>query len=398
MISDENNDTIMEKFSELLFSNDPAMFKSILELLYNKVMLMEREYALNAKPYERTASRTGFANGYKDKKLNTRVGKLQIKVPQVRDINFYPQCLDKGSRSEKALKLAIAEMYIQGVSTRKIAAITEQLCGFEVSSTQVSRLSKELDEELESFRNRSLEQYPYIYLDASYFKVRHNGTVIDMACLIACGVNSNGYREILGNSVSLSEASIHWREFLQSLQKRGLHGTQLITSDDHPGLKDARKKVFPSVPWQRCQYHMSQNAQSYAPNKILKSAIGEAMRDVFQSPTREIANMMIEKIVVEFEKKAPEFVSWLQENIEEGLTCYNYPKDHRPRIRTSNMVERLNREIKRRTNVAVLFPNKESLHRLITALLSERHEEWITSCKYLNIKNLNNNNTFKRCA
>ena len=320
MISDENNNTVMEKFAELLFSNDPTMLKTVLELLYNKVMLIEREHVLNAKPYERKENRSGYANGYKDKKLNTRMGELQLKVPQTRDIQFYPQCLEKGCRSEKALKLAIAEMYVQGVSTRKITTITEKLCGLEISPTQVSRLSKELDEELEPFRNRPLEEYTYVYLDASYFKVRHNGTVIDMACLIACGVNGDGYREVLGSSVSLSEASIHWREFLQSLQKRGLHGTQLVISDDHAGLNDARRQVFPSIPWQRCQYHMSKNAQYYAPNKILKSAIGEAMRDIFQSPNRETANMMIEKTITEFEKEAPEFVKWLKGNIEEGLT------------------------------------------------------------------------------
>ena len=208
--------------------------------------------------------RQGYANGFKDKRLNSRVGELELQVPQTRGVPFYPNCIEKGLRSERALKLAVAEMYLKGVSTRKVEKITEQLCGLEISSTQVSRMTKELDEEFNLFRNRDLGEFPYVVLDAIYLKVQHNGSVIDQAVFIAYGVNLEGKREILGISVSLSEAEVHWRGFFENLQRRGLKGVRLITSDDHPGLKAALRSVFPNVPLQRCQFHMSQNAQSLA--------------------------------------------------------------------------------------------------------------------------------------
>ena len=194
------------------------------------------------------------------------MGALALKVPQTRDTDFYPACLEKGNRSERALKLAVAEMYLKGVSTRKVTAITKELCGLDVSSTQVSAMAKELDEEFDAFRNRSLGEFPYVYVDAIYLKVRHNGTVIDQAGVIAYGVNKGGKREILGVSMELSEAEVHWRSFFESLRNRGLCGVRLLVSDDHSGLRSAMRTVFPGIPWQRCQFHMTQNAQHYAPN------------------------------------------------------------------------------------------------------------------------------------
>jgi putative transposase len=391
-LDQDSNNELMLKFFEVLNENNQDGIRSLLEGILNALMKLEREKALQAKPYERNPERQGYSNGFKPKLLNTRMGSLDLQVPQVRGISFYPQCLEKGSRSEKALKLAVAEMYLKGVSTRKVEAITKALCGLDFTSMQVSRAAKELDEEFSLFRNRLLGIFKYVFLDAIYLKVRHNGIVIDQSVLIAYGVNSEGKREILGASTSMSEAEAHWRAFLESLVKRGLHGIELITSDDHFGLRNARLKVFPSVPWQRCQFHMSQNAQSYAPRQVLKEPIAIAMRDIFNSPNLSDAKQKSNEIKMNFSKSAPEFTKWLEENIEEGLTCFNYPRIHQKRIRTTNGLERVNREIKRRTRVAVLFPNAESAIRLVTGVLIEIHEEWVTEKCYLKMSEKNEEN------
>ena len=310
-----------------------------MELLLNAAMKIEREQFLGAEAHERTEERKGYANGYKPKGLQTRMGALELQVPQVRGLGFYPQSLEKGSRSEKALKVAIAQMYIEGVSTRRVQDITEKLCGYEVSSTQVSRVTKELDGEFELFRNRPIGEISYLLIDAIYLKIRHNGTIIDMAILLAYGITPEGKREILGASSELSEAEVHWREFLQSLQARGMRGLQLVVSDDHAGLKKARMAVFPSVPWQRCQFHLCQNAQSYAPKKSMRHEIAEVMRSIFGSPTLEIAKEMKRQAIEKYQKRAPEFAKWLEENVDEGLTVYQFPQEHWRKIRTSNGIE-----------------------------------------------------------
>ena len=374
--------TVIEALSEA----EGDGVKILLETVLNAVMKLERDNTLKAAPYERTEERQGYSNGFKNKTLHSRVGSLELKIPQARGIAFYPGCLEKGLRSERALKLAVAEMYLKGVSTRKVQAITEELCGLEISSTQVSRMTQELDGEFEAFRNRRLGSFKYLFLDAVYLKVRHNGTVIDQAVLIAYGINQFGKREFVGASVSLSEAEVHWRDFLESLQERGLGGLELITSDDHSGLRAALRSVFPAVLWQRCQFHMIQNAMHYAPKRNLREKIASAMKDIFNSPGRKEAQRMVKEVSKAFEEEAPEFVDWLAENVEEGLTCYSFPKKHRKRIRTSNGVERINREIKRRARVAVLFPNKESALRLVTAILMEIHEEWVTGKVYLDME------------
>ena len=272
-----------------------------------------------------------------------------------------------------------------GVSTRKVTEITEQLCGTEISASQVSRISKLLDDELEQFRNRPLGSYPVVYLDAHYEKVRRQGSIQDVAVLKATGVNCWGKREVIGVSCRLSEAEVHWREFLQQLQKRGLEGVQLIVSDDHSGLRAARRAVFPSVPWQRCQFHLSKNAQQYARRKEDKPRIAQAMRDIFDAPSREDAEELKGKVVKKFEKIAPEFVSWLEDNVDEGLTVFDFPRSWWRRIRTINGLERLHREIRRRTRVVGIFPHEASALRLISAVLAEIHEEWLTGRQYLNL-------------
>lgn len=390
MISDKINDTLIEQILKGLIGQGTEGLTPVLELLFNAAMKVEREQFLGASSHERTEERKGYANGYKPKGFQTRMGALELEVPQVRGLGFYPQSLEKGTRSEKALKLAIAQMYLEGVSTRKVQEITEKLCGYEVSSTQVSRLTQELDGQFEQFRNRPIGVICYLLFDATYIKIRHNGSVIDMAILVAYGVNPEGKREILGASASLSEAEVHWREFFQNLQARGMHGVRLAISDDHAGMKKARMAVFPSMPWQRCQFHLAQNAQSYAPRKSMKAEIAEAMRDIFNSPSLEIAHQLKRRTIEKYQKRAPEFAKWLEENIDEGLTIYQFPREHWKKIRTSNGMERINKEIKRRTRVAVLFPNPESALRLVTGVLIEIHEDWVTGRQYLEMDPLLN--------
>jgi len=382
---------LLEELLEEVIENGTEGILPVMQMLLNFAMKQERSQYLKAEPYERSTNREGYANGYKPKTLQTRMGSMTVEIPQVRGMSFYPSSLEKGCRSERALKLAIAEMYVKGVSTRKVAKITEALCGLDISSTQVSRLSKLMDEELEAFRSRSLGSYAYVYLDTRYEHVRHAGNVRDLAVLLAVGVNPGKPREVLGVSVSLSEAEVHWREFMEDLSARGLKGMELIISDDHSGLKAARKSVFPSVPWQRCHFHMAQNAQSYIPKVSLRKTLGGVLKSIFNAPTRADAIELKNRAVNQYGKIAPDWCKWLDENLEEGLTVFSFPMSHWRKIRTTNGVERLNREIKRRTRVATLFPNKESCLRLVTAIVEEIHEDWMAGRKYLSIPDTDEN-------
>jgi transposase-like protein len=304
-------------------------------------------------------------------------------VPQTRGVEFYPSALEKGVRSERALKLAVAEMYVQGVSTRKVAAITEQLCGLEVTSSQVSRAARALDEELEAWRSRPLGETPYLILDARYEKLRHGGSVVSCAVLVAIGIDTQGKRSILGVSVSLSEAEVHWREFLASLQARGLHGVRQVTSDAHAGLKEALDARLTGVPWQRCQFHLAKNALAYVPRPSMQPEITAGLRAVFDAPDRTEAQRQLDLAVKRYRATAPKLAEWLEQNVPEGLTIFTLPAKHRRRLRTSNMLERLNEEINRRTRVAGLFPNEASVLRLVSAVLMETSEDWETGRKYL---------------
>jgi transposase-like protein len=357
-----------------------------MEILLNEVMKLERSQALRASPYERCEERCGYANGYKPKAVKTRVGELQLKVPQARNVEFYPSSLEKGVRSERALKLAVAEMYVQGVSTRKVAKIAQELCGTDVSSMQVSRAAQLLDEELQGWRERSLGEVPYLLIDARYEKVRHGGHVIDCALLVAIGVLPNGKRSVLGTSVSLSEAEVHWREFFESLVARGMHGVQLIVSDDHSGLGAARQAVLPAVPWQRCQFHLQQNAQSYVPQQSLKGEVAQDLRNVFNAADRGEADRLLKIAADKHRQAAPKLAEWMEANVPEGLAVFGLPAAHRKRLRTTNAVERLNKEIARRTRVATLFPNEASLLRLASAVLVETDEDWQTGKRYLTME------------
>ena len=266
-----------------------------------------------------------------------------------------------------------------------MSQITEQLCGTEISATQVSRIAKMLDEELEQFRERELGEYRVLYLDAHYEKVRVNGAIQDLAILKALGVNRWGKREVLGVSATLSEAEVHWREFLQALQRRGLQGVQLVVSDDHVGLRAARRAVFPSIPWQRCQFHLAQNAQAHAHNRAQAREMGQAIRDIFNSPSLAEAEAMAARVAERFAKENPKWVKWLEENIAEGFTVYRFARSAHRKIRTVNTLERVNKEIRRRTRVVGIFPNEASVLRLTSAVLAEIHDEWLTGRQYLNL-------------
>lgn len=372
---------------ELLAEHGFDGLAQALTILLNEAMKLQRAEALGAAHYQRTSERRGYANGYKPKTVSSRLGKLELSVPQARGgVEFYPSALERGERSEKALKLAVAEMYVHGVSTRKVAAITQELCGFEVSSTQVSRAAGLLDEELEKWRTRPLGRMPYLILDARYEKVRHGGAVVDCAVLLAVGITPEGKRSVLGVSVSLSEAEVHWRDFLASLQDRGLHGVELIVSDDHAGLKAARCGRFAGVPWQRCQFHLAQNALHYVPQATMRSEVTADLRNIWNAPDRPAAERLLAEMVQKYQKTAPKLATWLEENVPEGLTVFTLPPAHRRRLRTTNLLERLNKEIKRRTRVATLFPNEASLLRLVSAVLIEISEDWETGKLYLNME------------
>jgi transposase-like protein len=274
-------------------------------------------------------------------------------------------------------------MYVQGVSTRKVAAITEELCGFDISSSQVSRAAAELDEILEKWRNRPLGAYPYLVVDARYEKVREGGRVLNCAVLIAVGIRDDGKREVLGVSVELSESEVHWRNFIRSLIERGLHGIELVISDAHEGLKAALKAVLPGTPWHRCQFHLQQNAQSYVPRQRMKKEVASRIRAIFNAPCEEDAQRLLSQFVKDYADTAPRLAAWAEENLPEGFVVFKFPEEHRRRIRTSNMVERLNREINRRTRVVGIFPNAASCLRLVSAVLMEISEEWEQGRIYL---------------
>jgi putative transposase len=382
--------TAIGQMLEAVIENGLEGLEEAVSILLNEAMKVERSRALGAEPWQRSQGRLGYANGYKPRQLNSRVGKLALQIPQVRgDVDFYPSALERGLRSERALKLAIAEMYVKGVSTRKVTAVMESLCGLEVTSTEVSRCAGLLDEQLEKWRNRPLEHCPYLVLDARYENVRIDGTVRSCAVLIAAGVRDDGKRSLLGVSSSMSEAEVHWRTFLSSLKQRGLHGVQMITSDNHEGLKAALKAAFHGVAWNRCHFHLQQNAAAYVPKVHMRAAVAEDIRSILTAPSRSEAERLLDLTVTKYSASCSRLAQWMQSALPEGFTVFMLPKNQRRRLRTTNMLERVNKEVKRRTRVATLFPNEASLLRLVTAVLMEISEDWETGKVYLNLQEEN---------
>jgi len=381
----QNNCTLPKRLLEQLSKAGLEGLPELIRYFVNESMQAEREQYIQAGRYERTAERTGHANGYKPKTVKTRVGEITFDIPQVREGGFYPAALEKGLRSERALTLTLAEMYILGVSTRKVKSILETLCGTGVSATQVSRAIAQLDGILQAWRERPLGEMVFLFLDARYEKVRENGQVRDAAILMAFGVDLAGKRQILGVFVSLSEHEAHWKAFLQDLKRRGLHGVQLITSDDHHGLQAARQEVFGGVPWQRCQFHIQQNAVAYVPRVSMRAEVAADIRAVFNAPDRKTAELLLSRAVQKYAHAAPRLSAWMEENIPESLTVLDFPIQYRRFLRTANMLERVNREVRRRTRVVGIFPNEASCLRLISALLMEYSEDWEVGRKLLRL-------------
>lgn len=381
----EHDFTLSSEILEEVADHGFDFLPELMRIIFNAAMQAEREKFLGAAPYQRSPERRGQANGFKPKTVKTRVGEVQFDIPQVRDGAFYPSALEKGLRSERALHLTMAEMYVQGVSTRKVNAIIEQLCGSQVSSTQVSRATQLLDDTLQEWRTRPLGVCPYLYLDAHYEKVRDHGQIRDAAVLIASGVTPDGKRRILGVSVSLGEHEIHWRNFLQGLVSRGLSGVQLIVSDDHAGLKAARQSVFGGVPWQRCQFHLQQNAQAYVPRMELRAPVAADLRNIFNAPNRVAAESLLKQTIAKYAKSTAKLAAWLESDLLEGFTVFDFPPQHQRRLRTVNGIERVNREIERRTRVVSIFPSESACLRLITAILMEMDEEWQIGKIYLTL-------------
>ena len=360
----------------------------IAEILMNAAMLLERERHIGAAPHQRDVERNGYGNGFKPRTFHTGIGALELAVPQVResDVPFRTSLLEKGSRSERALKSAIATMYVEGVSTRRVTKVMEQMCGFNVSSGQVSNLNKQLDEEFKKWRTRPLPEIIYLTVDATYYKVRIDGVVRDCATLIAHGVRrSDGKRMILGVSCALSEAEVHWREFLTDLKARGIGQPDTVTSDAHSGLKAALKATLNSVPWQRCQFHLQQNAQEYVTKQHLKSKVASDIKVIFNADSLDHAKLRLSDFVESYSESQPKLATWAEENLPEGFTVFALPESHRKRMRTSNACENVNGQIKKRTRVVGLFPSEESLLRLVTGILIEISETWETGKAYLTL-------------
>ena len=355
----------------------------------NAAMLLERIAHVGASPNERNVEgRNGYANGFKPRSFQTAMGKLQIALPQVResDAPFRTALLEQGSRSERALKSAIATMYVEGVSTRRVTRIMEKLCGFQVSSGQVSNLTKQLDVEFVKWRSRPLPNIIYLALDATYYKVRIDGVVRDCATLVAIGVRrEDGKRMILGVSCALSEAEVHWRDFSNSLRERGIGIPDLVTSDAHTGLKAALKACLGATPWQRCQFHLQQNAQQYITKQDLKSKVAADIAAIFNADDRPHAEARLASFIKTYSETQSKLADWAETNIPEGFTVFSIPEAHRKKTRTSNACETLNSQIKRRPRVVGLFPNEDALLRLVTAVLIEISETWETGKAYLKL-------------
>ena len=382
---DLRDDTTIHAIMDYLIANGAAGMARVFGQLFELAMQIEREQHLKATHYERTPERLGYANGYKPKRIDTPAGTVTIQVPKTAghgDDAFYPQSLERGQRSSRAVMLAVAEMYIKGVSTRQAEDVMRAFGIQSLSSTQVSRAAKLLDEELAAWRNRPLDPMKYLILDARYEKARHDGVVRDVAVLSAIGVGTDERRHILGLSVALSEAEVHWRAFLESLQARGLRGTTFIVSDDHAGLKAARRAVLGAATWQRCQFHLAQNALQHGPNNDIRKRIGKQLRAVWNASSLEAAEVELAALVASYHDKHPDFADWLENNVPEGLAVFTLPDAHQKRMRTSNGIERpIQQELKRRTSKVRVFPNLDSLERLSTAVLVEIDEKWETETK-----------------
>lgn len=372
-------------FVEALQENDDA-FRRLLERIVQEMLESDMDETLGAEKSERTANRQGYRSGYYGRTLITRVGKLALRVPQDRQGRFRTEIFERYQRSEKALVGSLAEMYIQGVSTRKVKEIAEQLCGHEFSAATVSRINQTLDEEMARFAGRRREEeYPYLVLDARYQKVREDGVIRSQAAQVAIGINREGRRCVLAVELANRESATSWREFLVKLKQRGLRGVEFVVTDDHAGRKQAIVEVLPEAAWQRCYVHFLRNALDYLPRKANDDCLVE-LRWLYDRHELEQARQDLAAWLVKWQSKYPRMCSWVEANIEETFTFYRLPAERHKHMKSTNRLERINEELKRRTLVVRIFPNAASCLRLVRALAAEIHEDWIEATRYLNME------------
>ena len=374
----DDQSTRFEELLQLLSEHGFDGMAEAIEILLNEAMKLERAEVLGAMPYQRTEARRGYANGFKPKTVNSRLGRLRMQVPQTRDVEFYPSALERGERSERALKLAVAEMYVQGVSTRRVEDLVETLGIASLSKSQVSRMCAALDAEVETFRNRPLteETYPYLWLDATYLKVREAGRVVSMAALVATGVAASGERRILGLELAPgNDEGSAWPAFVRGLVERGLSGVRLVISDDHRGLVKAVHEQLLGAAWQRCRVHFTRNAQDLVPRSA-RGMVATIIRSVFEQPDEASAREQLRRAVDGLTERFPKVAELLVAAETDLLVHLTFPEAHRPRIRSTNPLERLNKEIKRRTQVVGIFPTRASVIRLVGMILAEQDDEW----------------------
>jgi putative transposase len=368
-----------------LLKEEKDFLKAAIEEVVQEVLEAEMDEAIGARKSERTPERTSYRSGYYSRGLVTRVGKLELEVPQDRKGHFSTEVFERYQRSEKALVSSLAEMYVQGVSTRKVKAITEQLCGHAFSASSISRINQSLDEELKKFATRKLEEeYPYLILDARYEKVREDGVIRSHAVMVAIGINWDGRRSILAVELANRESTTSWRDFLVGMKERGLSGVGFVVTDDHAGLKKAIAELLPEAIWQRCYVHFLRNALDYLPRKADDDCLQE-LRWIYDRRDLDEARRDLGAWLQKWQQKYPKLCNWVEENIEQTLSFYKLPRPHHKHLKSTNMLERLNEEIKRRTLVVRIFPDANSCLRLIRALAVETHENWIEATRYLNM-------------
>ena len=369
-----------------LVTEDTQPLRELLQKVMQETLEAEMDKLLGAERYERTSMRTGYRSGYYERTLITRVCPIELRVPQDRDGRFSTEKFERYQRSEKALVSALAEMYVQGVSTRKVTEITEALCGQSFSASTISRINKTLDAELAAFANRPLEEeYPYLILDARYEKVREDGVVRPQAVLVALGVNGDGRRCVLAVEIANRESTTSWRDLLLQLKERGLRGVEFVVSDDHEGLKQAIAQTLPEAVWQRCYVHFLRNALDHLPRKADDDCLTE-LRWLYDRRDLDEARQDLAAWLSKWQGRYSKLCDWVEENIEETFSFYRLPRQHHKHLKSTNCLERLNQEIKRRTHVVRIFPNTASCLRLVRALAVETHEEWIEGTRYLNME------------
>jgi transposase-like protein len=366
-------------------AGDRDLMKALMKEALQEVLEGEMTDFLGAAPSERTEGRQGYRAGYYGRNLVTRIGKLELRIPRDRSGEFSTALFERYARSEKALVAALAEMYVQGVSPRKVTAITEELCGHSFSASAISSINKGLDQTLARFAQRQLDEpYPYLILDARYERVREAGVIAHRAVLVAIGINWDGQRQVLAVELANRESQSSWKEFLLRLKERGLSGVEFVVSDDHAGLKKAIREVLTEGAWQRCYVHFLRNALDYLPRKADDDCLQE-LRWLYDRHDIQEAQRDLAAWIGKWQGKYPKLVDWVESNITETLTFYRLPRAHHKHLKSTNMLERLNEEIKRRTRVVRIFPNVDSCLRLIRALCVETHETWLEDNRYLNM-------------